>query len=304
MQSKTDSIETSGLKIGVIVNFIMALAGWLAYSITNSEALLLDGNFSFISTLTTIGAIIIIKKRHTKTKLFPYGRYFFESFFTLFKGILILGLTITALFQNVIKIIDFANGESMDTLKTGPILIYMGLMLVLCFGVAFIYQSKNKSINYLSPILSVEAKSSKIDGYMTIAVGAALILTTIVPESSSFSFLLYIGDSIIVILMCLFLLKIPFQVIKHAFIEIGGGVLQDKETGELIDKIIHKLIPDGFVFDNRYVTKNGSSYLIIIYVKPIKENILVSQINSYREMVYKSLVGNYPNLEVEIIVHD
>lgn len=304
MQSKTDAIETSGLKIGVIVNLIMAIAGWVAYSITNSEALLLDGNFSFISTLTSIGAIIIIRKRHTKTQLFPYGRYFFESFFTLFKGILILGLTVTALFQNVIKIIDFANGEPMDQLKTGPIMIYMALMLVLSFGIAYIYHSKNKSINYLSPILSVEAKSSKIDGFMTIAVGAALILTTIVPESSGFSFLLYIGDSIIVILMCLFLLKIPFQVIKHAFIEIGGGVLQDKEASELIDTVIHKMIPDGFVFDNRYVTKNGSSYLIIIYVKPVKENILVSQINSYREMVYKSLVGNYPNLEVEIIVHD
>lgn len=86
MQSTTDWIEASGLKIVVIVNFIMAFAGWLAYSISNSEALLLDGYFSFISMLTTIGAIIIIKK--------------------------------------------------------------------------------NKSINYLSPILSVEAKSSKIDGYL------------------------------------------------------------------------------------------------------------------------------------------
>lgn len=63
----------------------------------------------------------------------------------------------------------------MDQLKTGPIMIYMALMLVLCFGIAYIYQSKNKSINYLSPILSVEAKSSKIDRYVTKNGGSYLI---------------------------------------------------------------------------------------------------------------------------------
>ena len=203
MISKTDQIESSALKIGVIVNLLMAVAGWVAYSLTGSEALLLDGNFSFISSVTTVGAILIIHKKHKKTSVFPYGRYFYESFFTLSKGILILGLIIAALFQNIIKIVAFIEGEKIEKLQTGPILIYMVLMIFLCFGLAFLYQHKNKKIHFQSSILNVETKASKIDGYMTIAVGIALVLTTFVPESSKLSFLLYIGDSIIVILMCI-----------------------------------------------------------------------------------------------------
>ncbi len=62
MLSQTDQIESSALKIGVIINLLMAIAGWVAFSLTGSEALLLDGNFSFIASVTTIGAIIIIYK--------------------------------------------------------------------------------------------------------------------------------------------------------------------------------------------------------------------------------------------------
>ena len=107
MVINTDNVEVSALKIGVLINLMMAVAGWVAYSVTGSEALLLDGNFSFISSLTTVGAILIIKSKHKRTVVFPYGRYFYESFFTLSKGVLTLGLTVAALFQNIIKILDF-----------------------------------------------------------------------------------------------------------------------------------------------------------------------------------------------------
>ena len=251
--------------------------------------------------MTTVGAILIIKSKHKRTVVFPYGRYFYESFFTLSKGILILGLTVAALFQNVIKIIDFIEGKSLDKLKTGPILIYMGLMLILCFGTAFFYRFKNKKINNRSTILGVETKASMIDGYMTIAIGIALVLTTLVPESSKFSFFLYIGDAIVVILMCFFLLRIPFGVIKEGFIELGGGSLQDENLLNNIEKAIQKFIPDSIKVIKFHASKTGSSHLLLIYAQPKGSEVNVERIESFRLDLFKNLENDLPNPEIEIV---
>jgi len=287
MKQNTDLIETSALKIGVVINVIMAIAGWVAYSVTGSEALFLDGNFSFISSITTVGAIIIIHKKHKRTAVFPYGRYFYESFFTLSKGILILGVIIAAVFQNVIKIIRYFEGESLERLKTGPIVIYMILMVFLCFGLAYLFHSKNKKINFKSSILAVETKASKIDGFMTIAVGIALVLTTFVPDNSKLSFLLYIGDAIIVILMALLLLKTPFDVIKEGFIELGGG-----------------FIPDTLQMENCHVSKTGSSHLVLIYASSKEQTLDLKVLTNFRRSIHKKIEENFPNAEVEIVFHD
>ena len=54
----------------------------------------------------------------------------------------------------------------------------------MCFlSLMFLFSSKNKKINNKSTILTVETKASKIDGFMTIAVGIALVLTTFVSEN-------------------------------------------------------------------------------------------------------------------------
>lgn len=304
MNTNTDLVEISALKIGVVVNLIMAAAGWLAFSLTGSEALFLDGNFSFISAITTVAAIIIIRKKHKRTSIFPYGRYFYESFFTLSKGILILGVIIAAVFHNVIKIIAFFEGESMEKLKTGPIVIYMVLMVLLCFGLAYLYYSKNKKMNFKSSILSVEAKALKIDGYMTIAVGIALVLTTFVPENSRLSFLLYIGDAIIVILMALLLLKTPFVVIKEGFIELGGGSLQNQEERSQIEKAILELLPTSLHMDNCHISKTGSSHLILIYASSNEKTIDLEVLTLFRNTLHQKIEENFHNSEVEIVFRD
>ena len=304
MNKNADLVETSALKTGVVVNLIMAIAGWIVYSVTGSEALFLDGNFSFISALTTVGAIIIIHKKHKRTAVFPYGRYFYESFFTLSKGILILGVIIAAVLQNVIKIVAYFEGETLERLKTGPIIIYMVLMLILCFGLAFLYQHKNKKINFRSTILSVETKASKIDGFMTIAVGVALVLTTFVPENSKLSFLLYIGDAIIVILMALLLIKTPFKVIKEGFIELGGGSLQNQEEISQIQKVILQFLPTNLSMENCHISRTGSSHLVLVYASSKEKTIDLEVLTNFRSSIHKKIEENFPNSEVEIVFRD
>ena len=52
-----DSVETKALRIGIFISLLMAIAGWITYYFSGSDAMLLDGNFSFISVFAGVVAI-------------------------------------------------------------------------------------------------------------------------------------------------------------------------------------------------------------------------------------------------------
>ena len=304
MKVKIEKTEKIALIVGVIMNMFMALSGWLTYYLTNSEAMLLDGNFSFISSMACLVALIISKKKHIRTKLFPFGNYMHEAFFVLFKGILILGVILAACFQNVVKIIKYISGEEVGHIEVGPILIYTIAMMVICFVLAYYYTKKNKAINNSSSLLTVEAKSSMIDGFLSMAVGVALLLISLIPMNSFFGFMHSLGDAIIVLTLCGFLIKTPMDVIRGAVIELGGGVLQNKEELASIEDVINKSLLDEYILDNNYISKMGSSYVVVAYISTKNKEVLVDDIIKIKTSIYNSLKKFLPVVELELVISE
>lgn len=76
------------------------------------------------------------------------------------------------------------------------------------------------------------SEATLLDGILSLGIGLAFLLIMFVPEGSSVSFLISIGDAIIVLIMCLIFLRIPFKIIKDSFIELGGRhfIIQRKCT--------------------------------------------------------------------------
>lgn len=302
MKAKIERMEKLALIVGVIMNMFMAFSGWLTYYLTNSEAMLLDGNFSFISSMACLVALIISKKKHIRTKLFPFGNYMHEAFFVLFKGILILGVILAACFQNITKVIKYLSGEDVGHIEVGPILIYTIAMMVICFALAYFYTQKNKAINNSSSLLTVEAKSSMIDGFLSMAVGAALLLISLIPVDSAFGFMHSLGDAIIVLTLCGFLIKTPLGVIRGAVIELGGGVLQDKEELASIENVVRKSLLKEYILDNNYISKMGSSYVVVAYISTKNKEVLVDDIIKMKNSMYSSLIEFLPVVELELVI--
>ena len=300
---KIDIIESKTLIVGVFVNLIMAITGWITFYFSNSDAVLLDGNFSFIAAITTFFGIIISKKKHIRTSDFPFGNYVFESFFVFFKGIMILGITIVASIQSSVKIINFLKGKSINPIDIHSIFYYIIIVIILCFGLAFYYKARNKQIKNKSSMLSVESKSSLIDGFLSLGLGIFLITISIIPTDSTFHFLLYIGDAIIVLILSMFLAKIPIKIIKTAFIELRGGVLQDKKSRVQIEEVISKNLSSNFINNSNYITKLGSSYLVVVYVNPKTDLVNVNEIERMKEEILNSLIPDFHTVYLEIVIN-
>ena len=298
-----DKVEKKVLWVTVVVNIIMAVAGWVTFNLTGSQAMLLDGNFSFVLALATFIAIFISKNKHNKTKTFPYGSYVYEAAFVLSKGLLILGIVITAFFQNSLKIFDFLQGEKIEPLILTPIYYYTVFALVLTFALLWFFKYQNKSINNKSSILLVEAESAQIDGVLTLATGLVFFLLSFINSGSKFDFLIYIGDSIIVIILCLVMISSPLKIIKDSFIELGGGTIQDQNQKQSIERTIDEVISSKFPF-HTFITKLGSGYLVVIYIEPITENINVEEFRKLQREIKSNLQYNYPTVFVEISIKD
>lgn len=300
---KTDRVEKRALRITVVANLIMAIAGWVTYDLTGSQAMLLDGNFSFVLAIATIIAIYISKHKHKKTKTFPFGSYAYEAAFVLSKGLLILGIIIVAFLQNSIKIIDYFEGEKIEPVVLTPIYYYTIFILILTFALLWFFNNQNKKINNQSSMLLVEAESAKVDGILTLATGLTFFLISFIVAGSKLDLLLYIGDSIIVVLLCLVMLGSPINIIKNAFIELGGGSIQDQKVKQNMESAIEKIISGQLSFE-LFITKLGSGYLIIIYLEPKTDILNVKELKMIQKKIKEELEKNYPTIFVELSLKD
>lgn len=284
------NIEQKSLSIGAIVNLIMAFSGWYAYHLSSSQALLLDGNFSFLAFISTLVAIKISLIKSNKSETFPFGYFVYESLYTLIKGVMIVIILVVASIDNISKIAHYFDGETVETLNTNIILVYAIVMSVLCFSTSFYYKYQNKKINNSSTLLNIEATELNIDGYMSAVIGLALISINFIDINGTIGFLYYIGDSILVLILVLFLGKVPFKIIRNSFIELAGGTLQNKEEKKDIEDILNKYLSKNNLLKNSYISKSGSSYIVVAYIDTEQLDILnAKNILKMKNIIIKDL---------------
>ena len=293
-----DKIENRTLKITVVANLVMAIAGWVTYNLTDSQAMLLDGNFSFILAIATFVAIYISKNKHKKSATFPFGNYVYEAAFVLSKGVLILGIIIMAVFQNAIKILDYFQGVKEEPIVLEPIYYYTAFILVLSFGLMAFFNVQNKRVNNQSSLLLVEKQAVKVDAILTAVTGLVFFLLSFIDMGTKLDIFLYIGDSIIVVVLCIFMITSPLSIIRNAFIELGGGTIQNKEEKQQIEATIKAVVSNEYTFES-FISKIGSGYLIVVYINPNAETIHVDDFKLIRQRIKDELKDCYPAIYVE-----
>ena len=109
---------------------------------------------------------------------------------------------------------------------------------------------------------------------------------------------LYIGDSIIVVVLCVFMITSPLSIIKNAFIELGGGTIQNKEEKQQIEATIKAVVSNEYTFES-FISKIGSGYLIVVYINPNAETIHVDSFKLIRQRIKDELKDRYPAIYVE-----
>lgn len=236
MQKK---VEQQSMVVSAIVNLIMAFSGFFVFSITNIQALFLDGAFSLIGFISAIVAVIISRASKKKTKSYPKGLYFLEPLYAIFKSSLTLYLLVASVTSTARSAYTYFTTGMGEPLKYGPILPYSIAMTILCFGLALFNHSQNRRIHNTSTIITAESKSNMVDGILSLGLGIALILFSLVAgkhgSGSSLDFLNYTGDFFVTSVLVLLSLKAPILVFLQGFKELSGAKCCDKSIEECVE---------------------------------------------------------------------
>ncbi|MBS9779875.1 MAG: cation transporter [Moraxellaceae bacterium] len=295
-------VETKALLIGFVINLIMGFAGWYMFLKTDIDALFLDGNFSLISAIGCIVAIFISKYSHKTTERFPYGMYFLEPLYGTIKGLLSLVLIVIAGVSAAIKLYNYLFLNQGTMLAMGDILYYSILMTVLCLVMGVIFWRLNKTIDNRSTILDIEGRTAFVDGFISLGLGVAILLITLLPKQGNTLFVYYVGDALITLVMIIFMINIPIQALKESFIELVFGVIKPNAMKQEIETIIHENKRfDNIHINDIHIYKTGKNILVLITICFIDDGEPIKNALDFKQEVFDKIQEKYKvDLEMTI----
>ncbi len=301
--SRFKTMEVKTLKIGIWINFFMGICGWIGYYSADSYALALDGNFSFISAISFFVAMRITRQKDFTSEKYPLGFYSVENIYAFLQGILLIGITVYAILQGAANIVQYSKGELPEPLKIMPLMVYTVAMIFACIATWFFYSHQFEKTQKQSPILKAETVAAFMDMLVTCGTGIALVAVAIVPATSPFRFLNYIGDSIIVIFISIFLLREPIKIVAHSFFSLIGRTVQTPQLRHRVENIIVTSLDPIFRLEKFHIFHMGSCYEIEVTIRPVDDALMnLSLFRMSRQLMETRLRELFPSLVLEVII--
>ena len=277
-------LENKILKISMVGALFFALFG-IAWGWTaQSEMIIFDGLYSFISLALTMLSLyinnFIAKKELDK---YPFGKYILEPLVISFKSLIIGGMCLYSLIGAIQDVVHGGN-----TVEYGSALIYSIVSVVGCGGVYIFMKEKGEKIS--SEMVKVEASQWLMDTLLSIGVLVGFVIAMIL-RNTRFSGLNVYIDPMMVIMVSVVFIKMPIQSFINSFKEI----LCVKANDEINDDIyfIVKEIEKEYKFEDSIsrVSKIGGELRIEIDFIYNEESKLkdLDQMDCVREKVYDAI---------------
>lgn len=283
--------EERTVRVIIIGNIIAAAAGVLAFIATSSQALFLDAFYSVIALLSSIAAYIMASASKIKTKHYPKGLQFLEPLYAVLKSLLVLVLLIYSVYSVSLDAwVYFTSGEG-QPINIGPIIPYAIAMVIECFFFAYFTYSQNKKMSFTSTILAAESKTCYVDGLQSLGIGIAALIIYFIDIDGKLGFLHYTGDFFITVVLAICSIKEPICVLKNGFLELTGGITDDKELENRVNEAVSRYCVNNLSVKQVQVVKTGVYINVYIYTED-------NDIETIRDSILTELRKQYDNIEL------
>jgi predicted Co/Zn/Cd cation transporter (cation efflux family) len=186
--------EKTGLHISMAGSILLSVSAIIMAIIAGSEAVLLDGVYTFLAFSMTYISLKVIKKVKTpESRSKPFGYMAMEPFLNLVKGIIIMVMLGIFLVTNIQELISGGRVVSLD------IVTYYILICLVIYAIVLVMLSKYKKKSE-SAILGLEIKIWRIDAILTVGIAISLIVAMILVKTGYNNILPYV-DPVVVILI-------------------------------------------------------------------------------------------------------
>lgn len=288
--------ERAALWLSAAAALTVGCAGLGFSVVTGSQAILLDGAFNltyFVTALLTIKVSRLVVQPDTED--FPFGYSFFEPLINGFKGVLILGISMLALFDAATAL--FSGGRS---IVIGPAIGYGVFATLACGATAMLLHRAHRSTR--SPLVGVDAENWMLDGIIS---GAVLLAFCAVPavEAMGWSRAVPYVDPLLVTAVVLISLGIPVRMAWRAVVELLNRAPPPEERAPIVATVKEVLadLPASAVYV-RMIRPGRTLYVVAHVVVPDDLSIdSVSTLDGVRRRVDTALRRTHTNVFVDVV---
>lgn len=220
--------ERGALLLSAGAALALGLVGVAAALLTGSGAILLDGlfNLCFFATALLALRVATLVARPDDDR-YPFGYLFFEPLVNAGKGLLILGVSLFALFDAVAAIL--AGGR---VVVVGPAMVYAAVATLACTAVALVLRRAVRRAP--SPLVAADVENWTVNALVSGGVLAGFILATVLERRGHAGAAAYV-DPAMVAAVVLVSIAIPVRMAAGGLFGLlnrapAPGVVADMEA--------------------------------------------------------------------------
>ncbi|MBA4492667.1 cation transporter [Paracoccus sp. S1E-3] len=300
-RAEYQAIEARSLIVAMWGNLFMAACGVVAGFLSNSNAIIMDGLFSMVGFVSLFLARRISRRVGAgPDRQRPFGYAADEAIFVTFRALSVLGLILAASTSAFQRIYSYALGTMPPPLNFGIMPYYYAIITATCFGLWWMHRRAWIRTGRSSDMLNLESRAAAFDGAITVASGIGLAaiyffgkgpLAPIAP----------VGDSIIVLLLCLFAVGGYFREVRGGLEELAG-VTASPDSVALARRALRRAIAeDGGRLIDLSITKIGRSHVVMVYYDPGRP-LSAAEIDRLNLRMQGDLHQSLPGAEVTLLV--
>ena len=288
--------EHAALRLSAIGALFSALLGIAFFFLTDSEAILLDGFFSFIGFgmgLVTIRVARLVQQPDDDR--FQFGYAAFEPLFNAVKGLVILGVCGFAFSSAVGAVLD--GGREIDA---GWGIAYAGIATVACLAIAAYQRRVARTTG--SALVEVDAKSWLVDGLMSVVVAGAFVIAWAIDGTRWSAAGPYV-DPVLVMVLVVLMVGVPVRIVLRGVGELLK-VAPDQEVQRDITARVEAVL-DAAEMPKRVIrmVRIGREFWLLNHILvPADRRVCdVADLDEIRAAILEAVADTQPGLAVETV---
>jgi cation diffusion facilitator family transporter len=269
----------------VALGFVLLLIKFIAYFITDSNAILSDALESIVNVATGIFAFFSLwLAGRPKDKSHPYGHGKIEFISAGLEGALII---VAGLFVIGKAIYNFIHPQQVQNLEIG--LLLAALTGIINFIMGYVLQERGKKSN--SILMTASGKHLMSDAYTTLGLIVGLVLVWLSGQSGV--------DNIVALLFGVYIISVGFNILREALAGIMDEA-DEKVLSQLLLVLNQNRQADWIDMHNLRLIKFGSRYHFDCHIT-IPWYYNVKQAHTIMEKLENTICDNFS--ESEVFIH-
>ena len=285
--------EQSTLKFSIALTVFLGLLGVASGLVTNSQAIIFDGMYSFVDVVPTVVSLLVVKliARGTSHR-FQYGFWHLEPLVAVLRDAI---LAVACIYAAIDAIKALTSGG--HEVEYGRAALWAGILCVIGFSMTLFLRRRAKALQ--SPMLEVDARSWVVSTFLSLGLLIGFAIAAALAGTAWQSWIPYL-DAIALLSMALIMLPMPLIGLWRSM----SDVLQVAPNE--LDARVHAVM-DGVVKEHQfleyssYIAKAGRGRFVEIHVLVRPETrIEIATADAIRSDVSKRLNAGAPTFWLTI----